>query len=77
MAEFLYEGLDMKSIIFYSVLILLHCSCNQNDSAENTAKMVMGAPKAVVTSEPNSENKKARLRTDPMCQSYRMVILWK
>jgi nitrite reductase (NO-forming) len=55
----------MKSIIFYCSLILVYCSCNQSDSSEDNSKIVMGAPKAVVTSEPNAEKQKGPLTYGP------------
>ena len=55
----------MKSIFFFSSLILLYCSCNQIDVSENTFQMVMGAPIAVVTSEPNAEKQRGPLAYGP------------
>jgi nitrite reductase (NO-forming) len=55
----------MKSIILLSSLILLFCSCNQGNNSVNNSKMVLGSPKAVVTSEQNSGKEKGPLAYGP------------
>lgn len=46
--------MTMKNFLFISCLAIL-CSCQQNTSSDNNSKMVLGSPKAVVSTEPNSE----------------------
>lgn len=52
----------MKPLLFIAFLIF--CSCNQNNSGNNS-KMVLGAPKAVVTSSPNNDKQRGPLAYAP------------
>jgi nitrite reductase (NO-forming) len=54
----------MKYIFFY-IMILFCFSCKQNDPSSSNGKMVMGAPKAVVTSAYNSDKQKGPLAYGP------------
>jgi nitrite reductase (NO-forming) len=52
----------MKPLLFIAILIF--CSCNQNNS-ETSSKMVLGSPKAVITSTPNNERQKGPIGYGP------------
>jgi len=54
----------MKAILFVSGLIIL-ISCNQNDNSRSNSKMVLGAPKATVTTTTNTEGQKGPLAYGP------------
>jgi nitrite reductase (NO-forming) len=54
----------MKSIIFYSLVILLY-ACNQNENTTDNSDMVLGAPKAVVTNQPVEGKQKGPLAYAP------------
>jgi len=55
----------MKDILFYSLIICLCASCKENDKSTLNSKIVMGAPQAVVTSEPNTVLQKGPLAYGP------------
>src|SRR5688500_1410213 len=52
-------------VIFCSFIILLCFSCQENDKSASNSKMVMGAPKAVVTREPSTTLQKGPLAYGP------------
>ncbi|MEO6406038.1 MAG: multicopper oxidase domain-containing protein [Ferruginibacter sp.] len=55
----------MKSILFFINVIFLFYSCDQGKPSEGNAKMVLGAPTAVVTSEANNDKVKGPLAYAP------------
>jgi nitrite reductase (NO-forming) len=54
----------MRSLLILSSIIILY-SCNANDKKETNSKMVLGAPKAVVTKTLNTEKQKGPLAYGP------------
>ena len=55
----------MKVILFYILIIFLFFSCEESDKSTSNSKVVMGAPQAVVTSEPNTTLAKGPLAYGP------------
>lgn len=57
----------MKQLLLYCLLIGLASSCKENEEGNDkyTSKMVMGAPKAVVTNQPNAAQEKGPLAYGP------------
>lgn len=51
--------------IFFSIMVLFCFSCKQNDKGNSNSKMVMGAPKAIITSEHNTQKQKGPLAYGP------------
>lgn len=54
----------MKQLLFFTGLFILF-SCNQNNQSGKKSDLVLGAPKAVVTTTPNSEKQKGPLAYAP------------
>lgn len=54
----------MKAILIIASSVIL-CSCNQNNRSSSKSDLVLGAPKAVVTSTPNNEKQKGPLAYAP------------
>ena len=54
----------MKPLLFYCLFIVL-LSCNQNQNSSANSKMAYGAPKAVVTDQPNNGKQKGPLAYAP------------
>lgn len=54
----------MKITLLLASIILFY-SCNQNNGSGSDSKMVLGAPKATVTSTPNNEKQKGPLAYAP------------
>lgn len=54
----------MKQLLFFTGLFILF-SCNQNNQPGKKSDLVLGAPKAVVTTMPNSEKQKGPLAYAP------------
>ncbi|HYK55670.1 MAG TPA: multicopper oxidase domain-containing protein, partial [Flavisolibacter sp.] len=57
----------MKQLLLYSFLISIVFSCRENEDGNDkyTSKIVMGAPKAVVTNQPNAAQEKGPLAYGP------------
>jgi nitrite reductase (NO-forming) len=57
----------MKQLLLYCLLINLLFSCKENEEGNDkyTSKIVMGAPKAVVTNQPNTAQEKGPLAYGP------------
>ena len=64
MAYFFCRTQIMKQLLFYC-LILTAFACNENNETKYDSKMVLGAPKATVTSQPSSETTKGPLAYGP------------
>ena len=54
----------MKQILFASSFIILF-ACNQNDQPESKQELVLGAPKATVTNQPDTSKQKGPLSYGP------------
>jgi nitrite reductase (NO-forming) len=63
-ARFLIVWTIMKQLILISSLIIIY-SCNQNDQAGKKSDLVLGAPKAVVSNQPDNEKQAGPLAYAP------------
>src|SRR6476469_8509726 len=55
----------MKGLLFFCSTLLLLCACQQNQRSNDISKMVLGSPKAVVSTGPNHEKQQGPLAYAP------------